>query len=77
MNIDIVSSKWKYIGVKIIIEPFKKNKKWFRYEFSIIKNWVSSLPKWWEATIKKITKEIDGAITHKKIIIKEIKIYDK
>ena len=74
---DIISSKWKYIGAKIIKEPFKKNKIWFRYEFSIIKNWVSSLPKWWEATIKKIIKEIDGAIIHKKITIKEIKIYDK
>ena len=77
MNIDIVSSKWKYIGVKTINEPFKKNNNWFRYEFSIIKNWVSSLPKWWEATIKKITKEIAGAITQKKITIKEIKMYDK
>ncbi len=74
---DIVSSKLKYIGAKTIKEPFKKNNNWFRYEFSIIKNWVSSLPKWWEATIKKMTKEIDGVIIHKKITIKEIKMYDE
>ena len=77
MNIDIVSSKWKYIGAKITNEPFKKNNNWFRNEFLTIKNWVSSLPKWWDATIKKIIKEIDGAIIHKKIIIKDTKIYDK
>ena len=74
MNIDIVSSKWKYIGAKTIREPFKKNNNWLRCEFSIIKNWVSSLPKWCEAIVKKINKEIDGMITHKIIIISAIKI---
>ena len=77
MNIDIVSSKLKYIGAKIIKEPFRKNNNWLRYEFLIIKNCVSSLPKWYEATIKKITKEIDGIIIQKIITIKEIKMYDK
>ena len=73
----MVSSKWKYIGAKIINEPFKKNNRWLKYEFLIIKNWVSSLPKWCEATIKKITKEIDGIIIHKIIMNKEIRMYEK
>ena len=74
---DIVSSKWKYIGAKIIKVPFKKNNNWLKFELLIIKNWVSSLPKWYEAIIKKMIKEIDGIINHTIITINEIKIYDK
>ena len=74
---DIVSSKWKYIGAKIINVPFRKKNNWLRYEFSTIKNWVSSLPKWCEAIIKKIIREIDGMIIQKNITPKEIKIYEK
>mgnify|MGYP004210138079 CR=1 FL=1 len=74
---DIVSSKWKYNGAKIIKVPFKKNNNWLKFELLIIKNWVSSLPKWYEATIKKMIKEIDGIITHKIITINDIKIYNK
>ena len=48
-----------------------------KYESSIIKNWVSSLPKWYEATIKKTIKEIDGRIIQKNITLREIKMYDK
>ena len=74
---DIVSSKWKYIGNKIIKAPFKKNNNWLRFDLLTIKNWVSSLPKWYEAIIKKMIKEIDGIINHTIITINEIKIYDK
>ena len=54
---ETVSLKWKYIGANTIKEPLIRNNNWLKYEFSIIKNWVSSLPKWYEATIKKIIND--------------------
>ena len=74
---DTVSSKWKYNGAKIINEPFRRNNSWIWYEFSFTKNWVSSLPKWCEATIKKMNKEKAGVISHKIIMLSETKTYDK
>ena len=72
-----IGNKLFKIRAKIIKEPFRKNNNWLRYEFLIIKNCVSSLPKWYEATIKKIIKEIYGMINHNIITVKAIKIYDK
>ena len=74
---ETVSLKWKYIGANIIKEPLIRNNSWLKYEFSTIKNWVSSLPKWYEATIKKITKDNIGITTHRIIIVIAIKIYIK
>ena len=77
LNIVTVSSKWKNIGAKTIKSPLKKNNNWLKYEFLLIKNWVSSLPKWKEATIKKIINEIEGIIVQITITEIAIKIYEK
>ena len=74
---ETVSLKWKYIGANIIKEPLIRNNSWLKYEFSTIKNWVSSLPKWYEATIKKIIKDNKGTTIHRVIIKRAIKIYSK
>ena len=74
---EMVSLKWKYIGANIIKEPLIRNNNWLKNEFSIIKNWVSSLPKWYEATTKKIVNDRTGMIIHKTIIVIAKIIYDK
>ena len=46
-----------------------------KYELSLIKNCVSSLPKWYEAIIKKRIKVKDGNIIQVNMTVTETKIY--
>ena len=61
-------------GATITDDPFKKNKHSDIKNFLLKENIVSSLPKWYAATIKNKNKTMLGNINQKIIIKKEIKI---
>ena len=67
---DIVSSKWKYIGAKTINVPFRKKNNWLRYEFSTIKNWVSLYQNGVKLLSKKLLEKL-MVLLSKKILHSE------
>ena len=69
MKIETVSLKLKYSGANITKDPLRKNKNWFKYELLSIRNWVSSLPKWNEATTKKAISTTVGKSIQRIIIV--------
>ena len=58
----------------IIKEPFTTYISWSKFECFLIRNAVSSLPKWWEAINKKIIKVTKEKNIQDKIIKIDIKI---
>ena len=56
------------MGARIIRDHLKKYNSGFIELVFVVKNWVSSLPKWYDATIKKISKDIAGNKTQAIII---------
>ena len=68
-NISLVLSFWNNNGAMITVDPFKKNKHSGIQYFLLKENTVSSLPKWYDATIRNNNKIILGN-TSQKIIIK-------
>ena len=74
-KISFVALLWNNNGAKITDVPFKKNKNSDIKKSFLKENTVSSLPKWYEATIKNNNKIVFGKINQKTIIKREIKIY--
>ena len=73
-NISFVALLCNNNGATITDDPFKKNKHSDIKNFLLKENIVSSLPKWYAATIKNKNKTILGNINQKIIIKKEIRI---
>ena len=71
-NISLVLSFWNNNGAMIIADPLKKNKLSGIQYFLLKENTVSSLPKWYAATIRNNNKVILGNISQKIIIKNEI-----
>ena len=71
-NISLVLSFWNNNGAMIIADPLKKNKLSGIQYFLLKENTVSSLPKWYDATIRNNNKIILGNTSQKIIIKNEI-----
>ena len=73
-NISLVLFFWNNNGAMIIVDPLKKNKHSGIQYFLLKENTVSSLPKWYDATIRNNNKIILGNASQKIIIKNEINI---
>ena len=71
-NISIVLSFWNNSGAMITVDPLKKYKHSGIQYFFLKEKTVSSLPKWYEATIRNNNKMILGNINQQNIIRSEI-----
>ena len=71
-NISLVLSFWNNNGAMITADPLKKNKLSEIQYFLLKENIVSSLPKWYDATIRNSIKIILGNTSQKIIIKNEI-----
>ena len=71
-NISLVLSFWNNSGAMITVEPLKKNKHSGIKYFLLKEKTVSSLPKWYDATIRNNNKMILGNINQQIIIRSEI-----
>ena len=71
-NISLVLSFWNNNGAMITDDPLKKNRHSGIQYFLLKENTVSSLPKWYEATIRNNNKMILGNINQQIIINSEI-----
>ena len=71
-NISLVLSFWNNSGAMITVEPLKKNKHSGIKYFLLKEKTVSSLPKWYDATIRNNNKIILGNTSQKIIIKNEI-----
>ena len=71
-NISLVLSFWNNNGAMITADPLKKNKHSGIKYFLLKENTVSSLPKWYDATIKNNNKITWENISQKIIIKNEI-----
>ena len=71
-NISFVLFFWNNNGANITADPFKKYKHSEIINFLLKENTVSSLPKWYAATIRNNNKIILGNTSQKIIIKNEI-----
>ena len=71
-NISFVLSFWNNNGASITADPLKKYKHSEIINFLLKVNTVSSLPKWYAATIRNNNKTVLGNNNQKKIIKREI-----
>ena len=71
-NISLVLFFWNNSGAIITVEPLKKNKHSGIKYFLLKEKTVSSLPKWYDATIRNNNKMILGNINQQIIIRSEI-----
>ena len=71
-NISLVLSFWNNNGAMITADPLIKNKHSGIQYFLLKENTVSSLPKWYDATIRNNNKIILGNINQQIIIKSEI-----
>ena len=71
-NISLVLSLWNNSGAMITVDPLKKYKNSGIQCFFLKEKTVSSLPKWYEATIRNNNKMILGNINQQNIINSEI-----
>ena len=71
-NISLVLSFWNNNGAIITVDPLKKYKHSGIQYFFLKEKTVSSLPKWYDATIKNNNKIILGNINQQIIIRSEI-----
>ena len=71
-NISLVLFFWNNSGAMITVEPLKKNKHSGIKYFPLKEKTVSSLPKWYDATIRNNNKMILGNINQQIIIRSEI-----
>ena len=71
-NISLVLSFWNNNGAMITVDPFKKYKHSGIQYFLLKEKTVSSLPKWYEATIRNNNKITLGNINQQIIIKSEI-----
>ena len=71
-NISLVLSLWNNNGAMITVDPLKKYKHSGIQYFFLKEKTVSSLPKWYEATIRNNNKMILGNINQQIIIRSEI-----
>ena len=71
-NISLVLSFWNNNGAMITADPLKKNKHSGIQYFLLKENTVSSLPKWYDATIRNNNKMVLGNISQQIIIRSEI-----
>ena len=77
LNISFVALLWNNSGARITDEPLRKNKNSDNKNFLLNEKTVSSLPKWYAATIRNKDKTILGNINQNIIIKSEINIYPK
>ena len=71
-NISLVLSFWNNSGAMITVKPLKKYKHSDIQYFLLKEKTVSSLPKWYDATIRNNNKMILGNINQQIIIRSEI-----
>ena len=71
-NISLVLSFWNNNGAIITVDPFKKYRHSGIQYFFLKEKTVSSLPKWYDATIRNNNKIILGNINQQIIIRSEI-----
>ena len=71
-KISFVLSLWSNNGAIITEDPLKKNKISFKGKLFLSLKIVSSLPKWYEAIIKNISKTKLGNTNQENIINKEM-----
>ena len=71
-NISLVLSFWNNNGAMITVDPLKKNIHSGIQYFLLKEKTVSSLPKWYDATIRNNNKMVLGNISQQIIIRSEI-----